>query len=101
MAPRSQAGRSPPAIAYSIVKLVLLLSAQLPLFHARPLSFHAFEEDEGKEPEDPTLWIYLSVALVLVLLGGAFAGLTIALMGQVRLFIIVVRFATDEVRHLG
>ena len=30
-----------------------------------------------------TLWIYLSVAVGLVLLGGAFAGLTIALMGQV------------------
>lgn len=35
-------------------------------------------------PAKPTLWIYLAVAIALVLLGGAFAGLTIALMGQVR-----------------
>lgn len=35
-------------------------------------------------PDKPTLWIYLAVAIALVLLGGAFAGLTIALMGQVR-----------------
>jgi hypothetical protein len=34
-------------------------------------------------PQKPTLWIYLAVAIALVLLGGAFAGLTIALMGQV------------------
>lgn len=34
-------------------------------------------------PKLPTLWIYLAVAIGLVLLGGAFAGLTIALMGQV------------------
>lgn len=34
-------------------------------------------------PNKPTLWIYLAVAVALVLLGGAFAGLTIALMGQV------------------
>ena len=33
--------------------------------------------------DKPTLWIYLAVAIALVLLGGAFAGLTIALMGQV------------------
>lgn len=34
----------------------------------------------GDEPtaDDVSLWLYLSVAAVLVLLGGAFAGLTIA-----------------------
>jgi hypothetical protein len=42
------------------------------------------EELDTKAPEDPSLWIYLAVAVLLVLLGGAFAGLTIALMGQVR-----------------
>ncbi|TVY68761.1 Protein MAM3, partial [Lachnellula suecica] len=35
-----------------------------------------------EESEGPNLWVYLGVAAVLVLLGGAFAGLTIALMGQ-------------------
>jgi len=37
-----------------------------------------FEEDEGKPADDPQLWAYLGVAAALVLLGGAFAGLTIA-----------------------
>ena len=33
---------------------------------------------EGKDPKDPSLWVYLGTAVALVLLGGAFAGLTIA-----------------------
>jgi hypothetical protein len=36
------------------------------------------QEDLPKDAEDPSLWLYLGVAAVLVLLGGAFAGLTIA-----------------------
>lgn len=60
----------------------------LPLLHAAPQlrgPFHAFADDEEPpmSPNKPTLWIYLAVAVALVLLGGAFAGLTIALMGQV------------------
>ena len=43
---------------------------------------HSLAEDAPKNPEDPNLWVYLGVAIALVLLGGAFAGLTIALMGQ-------------------
>jgi metal transporter CNNM len=39
---------------------------------------HSDVPDEPRSPEDAQLWIYLSVALLLVLLGGAFAGLTIA-----------------------
>ena len=60
----------------------------LPLLRAAPQlrgPFHVFVEDEEPpmSPDKPTLWIYLAVAIALVLLGGAFAGLTIALMGQV------------------
>lgn len=58
----------------------------LPLLGASPLNygFNIAEETETPKPaSDPTLWIYLAVAVVLVLLGGVFAGLTIALMGQV------------------
>ena len=36
------------------------------------------KEDLPKDTEDPSLWLYLGVAAILVLLGGAFAGLTIA-----------------------
>ena len=60
----------------------------LPVIRAIPMSlnpFHVLAEDEPPmSPQKPTLWIYLAVAIALVLLGGAFAGLTIALMGQVR-----------------
>lgn len=68
----------------------LSLLGLLPVIRAMPLSLNpwyiAFAEDEKppKSPQKPTLWIYLAVAIALVLLGGAFAGLTIALMGQVR-----------------
>ncbi|KAI7155099.1 DUF21-domain-containing protein [Hortaea werneckii] len=63
----------------------------IPLASAAPLgifsrdgSANVLEGDEDlpKDPGDPSLWIYISVAMALVLLGGAFAGLTIALMGQ-------------------
>ncbi|KAI9672951.1 MAG: hypothetical protein M1817_003115 [Caeruleum heppii] len=60
-------------------------------------------EEGGKPPADPSLWIYLSIAVVLVLLGGAFAGLTIALMGQdeVNLQVIQVSGEGAEKSHAG
>ena len=70
-----------------LAKVLFLAFGQIPLVRAAP--FHtswllsADTEDEGKNAKDPTLWLYLGVAAALVLLGGAFAGLTIALMGQV------------------
>ena len=68
----------------STIKILLVLIAQLPLLHASPLRFRAWAAEEEPMPaHEPTLWIYLAVAIALVLLGGAFAGLTIALMGQV------------------
>lgn len=45
--------------------------------------FYVPDEPGGRPPDDPGLWLYLGVAVALVLLGGVFAGLTIALMGQV------------------
>ena len=71
----------------SMAKLFML--GFLPLLRAAPqlkTPFTVFAEDEEPpmSPTKPTLWIYLAVAIALVLLGGAFAGLTIALMGQVR-----------------
>lgn len=74
------------------VSVMLLAKALLvPLASAAPLSTlwaerpaHVLEDDVDapKSPDDPNLWVYLGVAIALVLLGGAFAGLTIALMGQ-------------------
>ena len=75
-----------PAIL-GLAKVLLIAVAQLPFIRAAPLHtsslLFASDKDEGKPSDDPSLWLYLSVAAFLVLLGGAFAGLTIALMGQV------------------
>lgn len=74
-----------------MARLLVLGIGQISGTHAAPLlSLLPFkilaesEEEPPMSPDKPTLWIYLAVAIALVLLGGAFAGLTIALMGQVR-----------------
>ena len=91
MAARPPAGglatRTP--MILSLVKLLMLGIVNLPFLRAAPTRYPHFatfvEADGGGLPShSPTLWIYMAVAVGLVLLGGAFAGLTIALMGQVR-----------------
>ncbi len=76
---------------FSMARLLILGVGQISATSAAPLlSLLPFkilaesEEEPPMSPDKPTLWIYLAVAIALVLLGGAFAGLTIALMGQVR-----------------
>jgi metal transporter CNNM len=68
-----------------LAKGLLLTLGQLPLIQAAP--FHPAllfaKEKKGEDAQEPGVWLYLGVAASLVLLGGAFAGLTIALMGQV------------------
>lgn len=70
-------------VVFGLAKLLVLAFLQLPLISAAPTSYVISAEAEPKPPNDPGLWLYLSVAAALVLSGGAFAGLTIALMGQV------------------
>ena len=74
-------------IVLSGAKLLMLGITNLPFLRAAPLGFlpssSFVQEDGAMPPDDAKLWIYLAIALGLVLLGGAFAGLTIALMGQV------------------
>ena len=74
-----------PAIL-SIARLLTFAIAHLPFLRAAPLRYdpNTILKEAAEEPGSPGLWIYLAVAVGLVLLGGAFAGLTIALMGQVR-----------------
>ncbi|KAL9638151.1 MAG: hypothetical protein Q9164_001745 [Protoblastenia rupestris] len=83
----------------SIAKLLLLLIAQLPLLHASPIGFPRFyvhtQEEQPLPVHSPTLWIYMVVAIALVLLGGAFAGLTIALMGQDEIYLQVIKTSGD------
>lgn len=73
----------------ALAKALLFAIAHLPLVSAAPTSSSlaprsSVLDEDGKPPDDPSLWLYLGIATALVLSGGAFAGLTIALMGQVR-----------------
>ncbi|KAL8920667.1 MAG: hypothetical protein Q9208_006149 [Pyrenodesmia sp. 3 TL-2023] len=79
---------------FSLARILVYTFTTLPLLRAAPLKnggFTAFVEDPPMSPNKPTLWIYLSVAIALVLLGGAFAGLTIALMGQDEIYLQVIK----------
>jgi metal transporter CNNM len=62
--------------------VLLLVNTFAPLVRAFPLVQRTVsifvDEDLPKSPKDASLWVYLSTAIALVLLGGAFAGLTIA-----------------------
>ena len=75
-------------VILSTAKLLVVGILNLPLLRAAPTKWapsNAFTmEDEALPAESSALWVYLAVAMGLVILGGAFAGLTIALMGQVR-----------------
>lgn len=89
--------------------LLLAKALLVPLASAAPTissslwqrSISTFEEDAPKDADDPNLWVYLGVGVILVLLGGAFAGLTIALMGQDETYLQVIATSGEgsERRH--
>ncbi|RHZ44265.1 putative DUF21 and CBS domain protein (Mam3) [Aspergillus thermomutatus] len=90
-------------VVLGLAKLFLLGSAQIPLISAAPtlVSRNHYQSSGGHEfdpkpPSDPSLWLYLSVAAALVLSGGAFAGLTIALMGQDEVYLQVIKSSGDK-----
>lgn len=61
--------------------VICILHAFAPLVKALPLGgvvSALADEDLPKPPNDPGLWLYLGIAVGLVLAGGVFAGLTIA-----------------------
>lgn len=65
--------------AQGLAKVLFLVLAQVSHASAAPLrQFFGLAKEEPKDAEEASLWLYLAVAGVLVLLGGAFAGLTIA-----------------------
>jgi metal transporter CNNM len=76
-------------IALGLGKLFMLSLSHLSFVSAAPASHflsrrgHTEAEPQPLPADDASLWLYLGVAAALVLTGGAFAGLTIALMGQV------------------
>lgn len=73
-------------VMLSLAKLLFIALAQIPFTAAAPVFsplFLSADAESPNEPSDPNLWLYLGISAALVLSGGAFAGLTIALMGQV------------------
>ncbi|KAG4032880.1 hypothetical protein MFRU_006g03400 [Monilinia fructicola] len=92
-----------PAIL-GFAKILFLSICQITSVSAAPIKTFlglSSEEDAPKDADDASLWLYLSVAAVLVLLGGAFAGLTIALMGQDGVYLQVIATSGEgkEQRH--
>lgn len=82
-------------LVLGLSKILFLALGSTPAVRAVPVHlterlYHASEDPDPKAPDDPSLWIYLAVAAALVLLGGAFAGLTIALMGQDEIYLQVI-----------
>jgi len=64
-----------------LAKVLFLGLCRIPYAAGVPLSHFEhilLKKDEPADVEDVTFWPYLAIAAVLVLLGGAFSGLTIA-----------------------
>ncbi|KAL8724700.1 MAG: hypothetical protein Q9181_006708, partial [Wetmoreana brouardii] len=82
---------------FSLARILIHTFIALPLLRAAPLSNGPVDAmgETSMSPTQPTLWIYMAVAIGLVLLGGAFAGLTIALMGQDEIYLQVIRTSGD------
>ncbi|KAJ5168845.1 Protein MAM3 [Penicillium canariense] len=96
MAPTAMRVLAARPIVLSLAKLIFLLFSHLPLAAAAPtlslshISPHR-DSEPPKEADDPSLWLYLGISAALVLSGGAFAGLTIALMGQDEVYLQVIQ----------
>ncbi|KAI1434231.1 hypothetical protein GGR50DRAFT_687743 [Xylaria sp. CBS 124048] len=68
-----------------------------------PRTLHLLESREHRNnvavAEGGALWVLYAISMALVLLGGAFAGLTIALMGQDEIYLRVISLDRDEPQH--
>ncbi|KAJ5845683.1 hypothetical protein N7534_009352 [Penicillium rubens] len=69
--------------------MLIPFTTAAPIFS--PLFLSSRDTEPPKEPSDPSLWLYLGFSAALVLSGGAFAGLTIALMGQDEVYLQVIK----------
>lgn len=61
-----------------VVALSRMLFMSLPTAFAAPLTFFEHYDDDVPEADGASLWVLYVTSMALVLLGGAFAGLTIA-----------------------
>ena len=72
----------------SVYGALFLLFSHLPRLHSLPTTAvqQLLKRDEGDFPEEPidspVFWSQLGISLILVALGGIFAGLTLALLSQ-------------------
>ncbi|AEO59065.1 hypothetical protein MYCTH_2306997 [Thermothelomyces thermophilus ATCC 42464] len=71
-----------PVVRSAAVGLARVLSLTLSTAYAAPLGIRGHGGVDEPEAEGASLWVLYVASAVLVLSGGAFAGLTIALMGQ-------------------
>lgn len=64
----------------SLIQLLLAGTCHVARIIAMPIAGTTImkEKNGSRSPDDPELWIFLVTAVLLVLIGGAFAGLTIA-----------------------
>jgi metal transporter CNNM len=82
-ATRSRAAANGSSLRTARLAFIGLFHAFAPMVTALPLgdvmqTFRDADEDLPKDSSDPQLWLFLGVAVALVLAGGVFAGLTIA-----------------------
>lgn len=77
--------------------LARVVSVGISAVTAAPTGYHASDlHDDEPEADGAALWVLFSISMVLVLLGGAFAGLTIALMGQDSIYLQVISGDPEE-----
>lgn len=88
------------AVRPAVLGLARLLGVSISAVAAAPLAA-TFEHGDGDDPDDlgTPLWVLYVASAILVLLGGAFAGLTIALMGQDSIYLQVISSDKDEPQH--
>lgn len=89
-----------------LAKLLILSICQATSASAAPILAYMeatkpHHHDETPDVDDANMWLYLGVAAILVALGGIFAGLTIALMGQDGVYLQVIAQSGEgkEQRH--
>ncbi|KAF1832855.1 DUF21-domain-containing protein [Decorospora gaudefroyi] len=82
--------------------LIGLVHACAPMVSALPMPFdgvvNTLTHGDGEPPsaDDPQKWLLLGIAVALVLAGGVFAGLTIALMGQDEIYLQVLASSGEK-----
>ncbi|KAI0888455.1 DUF21-domain-containing protein [Annulohypoxylon maeteangense] len=81
----------------AVLSLSRALFLSLGLVSAAPIPLYSRSLDNApEEAEDGALYVLYGVSIILVLLGGAFAGLTIALMGQDEIYLQVIALDIEE-----